>query len=127
MDWLTNRFDLSASFPRDSAVPNFASVTANSIRFPAHLFRLDPYQTLTASIDARWESNRFSIGINGGAAAPATTKLPAIELDARASGDTNRAQIEALHLSAPGLDAGLSKPVDFHFPRLSSRHRRSSK
>ncbi|MGN6642236.1 MAG: hypothetical protein ACTHKU_04475, partial [Verrucomicrobiota bacterium] len=112
--WLSNRIDLAASFPRHGALPETAQVTADSFEIPAKLLQLNSYRQLSGSLKANWSHHRFGIDLQAHASPP-SSELPPLSLEARVSGDTNSALLEALSLSAPGLSANFSPGTRIQF------------
>ena len=112
--WLTNRIEMKAGFSRHDLLPETAGVRAESFSIPARLFKLEQYRDITGSLRAEWSTNRFTLDL-AAKAFPQSTNLPAVDIEARASGDTNSAKIDLAKISAPWLQAGLSRPTDFFF------------
>lgn len=115
IDWLTNHFDLAAEFPSQGVFPYTASLRAGSFTIPARLLGMrEQYGDITGGLRADWETNHFAAQLNAHAV-PEATNLPPLDVELRASGDTNSARIELARISAPGLQAGLSAPVMIQF------------
>ncbi len=113
--WKTNAAQLTATFGEDSLIPLRASVSAEHLRFPAELLRLQGYGDVRSSISAHWETNRFALDLKANAAPLDETNLPPVTLDVHATGDTNLITVEEASLSAAWLNARLSTNVVFNF------------
>jgi len=112
--WLTNRIDLRAEFPGDGPLPRTASARAESFSIPARLLKLGQYKDLVGSLRADWTTNQFTVDLTA-KAFPQTTNLPAIDVEVRASGDTNSARIDSAKISAPWLRAELPRQTEILF------------
>ncbi|HUC86646.1 MAG TPA: translocation/assembly module TamB domain-containing protein [Candidatus Acidoferrales bacterium] len=108
--WLSNQVEFGAELPAHGFLPQSASVRVDDFQIPAPLLKLKRYQDLTGSLDASWQSNRFALNL-AAKAAPRSAKLPPIRIETRASGDTNRVEIDVARISTPWLDATLSRPA----------------
>jgi translocation and assembly module TamB len=113
-DWMTNHFQIAAAFPARGFIPDTASLKAESFNVPARLVGLKEYGDITGALHATWEMNRFNVQVEA-KAAPQGTNLPPLEVQLRASGDTNAAHLDLARISAPGLQAGLPAPAVIHF------------
>jgi translocation and assembly module TamB len=113
-DWLTNRIDVAAEFPPRGLVPDTASLRADSFAVPARLLRMPDYADIGGSLRVTWQTNRFNLQL-AAKANPASTNVPPLDVELRASGDTNAAQLDTVKISVPGLQADLPAPVAIHF------------
>jgi translocation and assembly module TamB len=113
-DWLTNHLDLAAEFPPRGFIPDTASLRADSFAVPGRLLGMNEYGDIGGTLRAAWQTNHFALQVTA-KASPATTNLPPLDIELRASGDTNAAQLDVARISAPGLQAGLPAPVAIRF------------
>jgi translocation and assembly module TamB len=120
IDWMTNHVAIAATFPSHGFIPDTASVRADSFHFGADVFRSKEITDLRGALQANWASNRFDLQLTA-KAVQSTTNIPPVDIDIRASGDTNRAQIDVARISTPALRAELPAPVAVSFrpPYLS--------
>lgn len=113
-DWITNHIELAAEFPGSGFIPDTASVRADSFDVPAHLLGLEQYGEVSGALQAQWQTNHFDAQLTA-KALPQSTNLPPLDVQLRASGTTNSAQLDVAKLSTPGLQAGLAGPVTIYF------------
>lgn len=114
VDWLTNHADIAAEFPAHGYLPDTASLRATSLKVPARLLKIDDYGNIDGSFQTSWETNHFNIQAQAKTVAQGTN-LPPLDMEFHLSGDTHTAQLNAFRISTPGLQAGLSEPVDISF------------
>lgn len=112
--WLSNRIVLDARLPEQGFLPETATLQADSFKIPAGLLKLKHYQDLTGDLKANWNTNRFTLDLSA-KSLPRSTNWPPIRIEARASGDTNSAQIDLARISTPWLDASLSRQTRLQF------------
>lgn len=119
-EWLTNHVVLAAEFPSRGFIPDTASLRADSFAVPARLLGMTDYGDIGGALQATWQTNHFNVQLAAKASSP-STNLPPLDIQLRASGDTNGAQLNTANISVPGLQAGLPAPVaiQFHPPFLS--------
>ncbi len=119
-DWMANRVDIAAAFPSRGFVPETASVRAGALKVPARLLGLEEYGDIDGNLQADWQTNHFNVQLTAQTASP-STNLPPLNLELRASGDTNAARLEVVKISIPALQAELATPiaVGFRPPYLS--------
>lgn len=120
IEWLSNHFELAAGFAPQGLLPQTASLRADSFDVPAHLFGLEPYSDITGALHAEWQTNRFNAQLMANAV-PQSNNLPPLNIEVRASGDTNTARLDLAKVSGPGLQVSLPSPVtiEFHPPFLT--------
>ncbi|HWD92414.1 MAG TPA: translocation/assembly module TamB domain-containing protein [Verrucomicrobiae bacterium] len=114
VNWLTNRFDVAATFPPRGFIPDTASVRADAFAVPARLIGMPEYGNIGGSVQATWQTNRFTVQL-AAKASSTSTNLPPFNVQLGASGDTNAARLDTADISIPGLQAGLSAPVAIRF------------
>jgi translocation and assembly module TamB len=113
-DWLTNHADIAAEFPQHGYIPDTVTLNANALKVPARLIRLEQYGDIDGSLQAAWQTNHFNVQAQAKAVSP-STNLPPLDIELRVSGDTHTAQLDAVRISTPGLQAGLPGPVAISF------------
>jgi translocation and assembly module TamB len=115
--YLENRVDLGAEFGEESgAWPRIAKVSALEFKLPAELLKLEKYQEVTGSLTGEWSSNRYTVSLNARAEPFGDVGgRPVVDIELEASGDTNRARVEKLLSTAPGLKLALSQPVEVDY------------
>jgi translocation and assembly module TamB len=114
VDWRTNRIDVVAGFPPRGFIPDTVSVRADSFTVPARLLGMADYADIGGALRAAWQTNHFNVQLTA-KANPTSTNLPPLDVELSASGDTNAAQLDAVKISAPALQAGLTAPVAIRF------------
>jgi translocation and assembly module TamB len=119
-DWFTNHADITAEFSQRGYLPETATLSANTLKVPARLLRMEQYGDIDGSLQASWQTNHFNIQALAKAASPGTN-LPPLDVELRASGDTHVAQLDVVRISTPGLQASLpgAVAVSFKPPFLS--------
>lgn len=120
-DWLTNHFVLAATFPNHGVTPETASLRGDAFDVPPRLVGLEQqYSDITGALQAGWQTNRFDVQLTANAV-PQGTNFPPLNVQLRASGDTNAARLDVAKISGPGLRAELPAPatIDYHPPYLS--------
>lgn len=115
VEWLTNRLEAIAEFPREGVVPLTATVRADSFRVPASRIGLAHYEDLIGMLRADWSTNRFALNLEASAQPQTGMDLPAVDIDVRASGDVESVHIDSVRVVAPGLQAELSERTEVHF------------
>jgi len=119
-DWMTNHVNLVASFSPYGFIPESASVRAEA--FHVRDSALISGQTIDVggAFQADWQSNRFTVQLTAKALQSGTNLTP-VDIEVRASGDTNNAQIDVAKISTPAVHAELPVPVAVSFrpPYLS--------
>jgi translocation and assembly module TamB len=120
VDWITNHIALAAAFPAHGFIPDTASVRASAFHVSADLLRSKEMTDLSGAFQADWQSNRFNVQLTAKAIQSAPN-LPPVDIEIRASGDANAAQIDIARISTPALHAELPAPVAVSFrpPYLS--------
>lgn len=121
--WHNNRAELAATFSQDGWLPQTARVRGAALELPGVAQSLPGYQSLRGELDAQWQSNLFEVKLTAHAEAVATNTLPWPSLNARlrAVGDLHSVRLENADLTAPGLDATLTRPVEGGFTLESWR------
>ena len=111
-----NLFRIKGHFNRVGALPETASLNAESLNVPASLLGLPGYENIIGSIHATWEASHFAIDLQADAKPPASeTNLPPAKLRLHARGDTTEATIETAQMSSPWLSAELSRELHLSF------------
>ena len=120
IDWMTNHVDLAATFPLHGFIPDTASVRSSAFHVREDLLRSQDITDLAGAFQANWQSNHFYVQLTA-KAIQSSTNLPPVDIEIRASGDTNTAQIDVARISTPALHAELPNPVavNFRAPFLS--------
>ncbi len=120
IDWLTNRINLAATFPSRGYIPDTASVRADAFHLQGTLLRSLQATDLRGALRADWQTNHFNVQLTAKAIEQGSN-LPPVDIEIRASGDTNAAQIDVAKISTPALHAELPAPVavSFRAPFLS--------
>ncbi|HET7624847.1 MAG TPA: hypothetical protein VFM25_06230, partial [Verrucomicrobiae bacterium] len=85
--WSSNRFELSATFPKNGWIPKSANARADSFQIPASLLKLGNYEKIAGSLDGDWNGARYTMNLTA-RAIPKSAALPEWNIEARASGDT---------------------------------------
>lgn len=114
IDWMTNHVEITTVFPAHGFIPETASVRANNFNVSADRLHLKEITDLRGGLQADWQSNRFNVQLTAKATGTATN-LPPVDIEIRATGDTNAAQIEVARISTPALRAQLPAPVAVSF------------
>ena len=113
-DWLTNHADIAAEFSQRGYIPDIATLSANALKVPARLFRMDQYGDVDGSLHASWQTNHFNIQALARTVSQGTN-LPPLDIELRASGDTTATHIDVAKISTPALHAELPAPVAISF------------
>ena len=114
IDWMTNHIDVSASFPSHGFIPDTVSVRADSFHVRTPLFRSWDATDLRGALQADWRTNHFEVQMTAKAVQDGTN-LPPVDIEIRASGDTNTAHIDVARISTPALHAELPAPIAVSF------------
>ncbi|HWC59260.1 MAG TPA: translocation/assembly module TamB domain-containing protein [Verrucomicrobiae bacterium] len=114
VDWMTNHIDISASFPPQGFIPDTAGVRADSFDVHAPLLRSWEATDLRGALHADWRTNHFELELTAKAIQDGTN-LPPVDIEIRASGDTNTAHIDVARISTPALHLELPAPVAMSF------------
>ncbi|MGH8019118.1 MAG: translocation/assembly module TamB domain-containing protein [Opitutaceae bacterium] len=114
--WLTNVVEVEAAFGTEGMLPVAASVEAPDLRVPAGLVKLSGYGPIEGGLSVAWDGARYAISSQA-RAAPVDEEgaLPPVAVDVRAAGDLEQARVEAVEITAPGIDAQLSAPLEWRF------------
>jgi translocation and assembly module TamB len=113
----SNRVDLQAQFGFTGLMPEQASVQVPNLRIAPQWLGLDDYyRELRGSVSGAWEHQQFQLSLTA-AARPLTsqTNVPPVQIEVRASGDTNLATIQVARITSPWLQAELSRDLLLHF------------
>ncbi len=113
--WLTNRFEVHAQFGRSGSLPESATLSAPDLRVPSKLLTLGGYQDVTGAVSGKWENGAFGVDVHAGAVSARYQRLPPLQLDIHAFGDTNVATLERVLISTPWLTATLSQHLNVYF------------
>ncbi|PTY07405.1 hypothetical protein DB347_08885 [Opitutaceae bacterium EW11] len=121
----------SATFPATGWMPSSADVNATSWTLDGSQLGLAGYATIAGDLKARWSNERFLVhaDVHGTPAekqgGPQAAKLPALHIEADATGDRTAYTVERFRIEAPGVKADLSGPVHvgFHEPHPGWRSR----
>jgi translocation and assembly module TamB len=121
--WHSNRAELAATFAETGWLPQTASVRGDALELPGVAQSLPGYQSLRGEFDAHWQSNHFEVELTARAEPVSTNTLPWPSLNARlrAVGDSQTVRLENADLTAAGLDAKLTQPVEGGFTLESWR------
>jgi translocation and assembly module TamB len=112
--WMTNRVAIAAAFPRKGLLPDTGSMRADAFEIPASRLRLNEYSNVNGSWRLEWSTNHFTLDLNA-KAIPLSANLPLLNIEARASGDTNAVAIDSLRVEGPGLRAELEERAIVQF------------
>ena len=120
IDWMTNHIEIAAAFSPHGFIPDTASVRADAFHLPGSVMRSLQTTDLRGAFRADWQTNHFNVQMTAKAVENGTN-LPPVDIEIRASGDTNSAQIDVAKISTPALRAELPAPlaVSFRPPFLS--------
>jgi translocation and assembly module TamB len=115
--WHGNHAAISADFAQTGLLPERLTLDAKSIRIAAADLGLKSYDELTGSVSGRWQDGRFQLDLSANAQPEMATNksTPPISVDFRASGNTHSFRVETAKISAPGIRAELSKPLEMTF------------
>lgn len=121
--WHSNRAELAATFAETGWLPQTASVRGDALELPGVAQSLPGYQSLRGGFDAQWQSNHFAVELTAHAEPVSTNTLPWPSFNARlrAVGDRQTVRLENADLTAAGLDAKLTQPVEGGFTLASWR------
>lgn len=112
--WWEQPWHASARFPAAGWVPNQANVLAENWHLAGSRIGLDGrYREVIASARVDWDGARFEADFTASGEPVEASRLPEIDIAARASGTTDRVVIEVLKARAPGVTADLNAPLNW--------------
>jgi translocation and assembly module TamB len=115
--WWSNRVDLQAQFGVIGLMPEEASLQVPNLRIaPQWLGVEEYYRELRGSVSGTWARQQFQLSLAAAARPLANqTNMPPLQIEVRASGDTNLATIQSAVITSPWLKAELSRDLSLHF------------
>jgi translocation and assembly module TamB len=91
-------------------------VRASAFVVPSDLAGLPDYQPISGSVTGNWADGEFVVDVHAeGQPQAVETNFPPATLQLRVHGNTNLASVESAKLSAPWLNAGLSRGLELHY------------
>lgn len=121
--WRSNRIHLASRFAQSGTLPVQASLIATNLQFSAAMLGIPQYDDVRGRIEGRWEDGQYNMTANGiGRPLDSATNLPPVEFELAVSGDTNSALVHKAILTAPGIQARLTRNAEvfFHGPYVRS-------
>lgn len=117
IEWQNNTATIAAAFADGEWLPRTFNLTGKDWRVPAERAGLeDYYAELVGGFSARREGENLLIEIAADAE-PREAGAPALKIAAELLGRTDYARVQKLEITAPGLAATLSSPVDWRAGR----------
>jgi translocation and assembly module TamB len=114
--WQSNRIDTDVAFGRKGTLPETVTLRAPTVVVPSEIAGLPEYQPISGSVTGTWANGEFVVDVHAmGQPQTAQTNLPPATLQIRVRGNTNSAQIESATVSAPWLNAELSRGLQVHY------------
>jgi translocation and assembly module TamB len=114
IDWMTNHIEIAAAFPSGGFIPDTASIRADAFHVQRSLFGPGQISDLRGALHADWQTNHFNLQLTA-KAVQESTNLPPVDIEVRASGDTNAAQVDVAKISTPAFHAELPAPLALTF------------
>jgi translocation and assembly module TamB len=110
--WWDQRASLSARFAANGWLPTEAALKADAWTVAGSRLKLgELYSFVRGSAEIDWRDRRFSADIHAAGEPLADRKAPPLDVAVRARGDLESVTVEALRVTLPGVNAGLSEPV----------------
>lgn len=108
-----NQGTITAQFATNGWLPERATIKADGLAFEGETLGFPQIEQVSGSVNATWRTNGFRAHVKaaGEPASEYAAKVPPLEVDISASGDTNRVFIEKLVAVTPGLQARVEEPV----------------
>lgn len=107
-----NRAELKAQFARQGTLPETADLTASDLRIKGEKIGLPEIETIEGSLKLHWETNGFTTSVQGQGqpAAEFAGKIPELEVNLEASGDTNKVLVSQCVVVTPALQVKVTEP-----------------
>ena len=120
VDVLTNRLTVTATFDRNSTVPEVLLVDSPSFRVAGSQLKLNDYTDVGGKLAFAWFTNAFSASVDVSGTAKPGSALPPINLTLRADGDLRQIAIRQFAANIPGAVVTLSQPIVLPMGRTSA-------